>query len=340
MADEGLPDSQESFSDVWSVIDTKSLENEINLPEIIAMCEKNSASNGLNEKEHVAASCSLSHGNCFPCAGVPTDGCSWNSNKESLCRLDFHDEPGAYGFQINFGPQTQSPPKSTHYTYSYTLSKWFVKMDEVCPVLVRCSSSPPPGTLIRVTPVYKQAEFVNEVVTRCIHHRYTDKTTHIAPSHLIRAEMKSSCEVKYSLPCEKRESVCIVYQPPEVGSEFMTLLYKFMCLSSCRPGINKKALAVIFTLESPGEEVLGRRVIDLKISTCPGRDRTKAENDMRAIPSGKRVVKTEKRKREPDSEDNEVFWLKIEGRERYEMLRKINEAFVFSDRFKLQNSFQ
>jgi len=272
--------------------------------------------------------------------GVPTDGCLWNSNKESLPRLDFHDEPGAYGFQINFEPQIQSLSKCTPYTYSYTLPKWFVKMDEVCPVLVRCSSSRPPGTLIRATPVYKQADFVNEVVARCSHHRYTDKTSHIAPSHLIWAEMKSSCEVKHSLPCEKRENVCIVYQPPEVGSEFMTLSYTFMCLSSCKPGINQKALAVIFTLESPNEEVLGRRVIDVKISMCPGRDRTKAENDMRAIPSGNRVVKTEKRKRGPDSEDNEVFWLKIEGRERYEMLRKINEAFVFSDRFKLQNSSQ
>ena len=233
---------------------------------------------------------------------MPTDGCLRNSNKESLPRLDFHDEPGAYGFQINSEPQIQSPSKCTPYTYSYTLPKWFVKMDEVCPVLVRCSSSPPPRTLIRVTPVYKKAEFVNEVVTRCSHHRYIYKTSHIAPSHLIRAEMKSSCEVKHSLPCKKRENVCIVFQPPDVGSEFMTLSYKFMCLSSCKPGINKKALAVIFTLESPNEEVLGRRVIDVKISMCPWRDRTKAENDMWAIPSGNRVVKTEKRKREQDSE--------------------------------------
>jgi len=69
MADEGLPDSQESFSNVWSAIAKKSLENDINLQEIITMCEKNNVS---NEKEHAISSCPLSRGNCFPCAGVPT----------------------------------------------------------------------------------------------------------------------------------------------------------------------------------------------------------------------------------------------------------------------------
>ena len=69
MADEGQPDSQQSFSDVWSVIATKCLENDINLQEIITMCEKNNAS---NEKEHAISSCPLSRGNCFPCAGLPT----------------------------------------------------------------------------------------------------------------------------------------------------------------------------------------------------------------------------------------------------------------------------
>lgn len=43
-------------------------------------------------------------------------------------------------------------------------------MGKTCPVLLKVSTQPPPGSLVRVVAVYKKSDYVAEVVKRCPHH--------------------------------------------------------------------------------------------------------------------------------------------------------------------------
>jgi hypothetical protein len=52
---------------------------------------------------------------------------------------------------------------------------------------------------------------------------------------------------------------------------------KFMCLGSDVGGINRKPVKLIFTLELGIGNVIGRRTIDLRICSCPKRDKQQEE---------------------------------------------------------------
>ncbi|XP_047740068.1 probable serine/threonine-protein kinase DDB_G0282963 [Hyalella azteca] len=55
----------------------------------------------------------------------------------------------------------------------------------------------------------------------------------------------------------------------------MPLLLRFMCLCSCSGGINRRPLAIIFTLEkltNNALELYGRQTVDVRVCACPVRD--------------------------------------------------------------------
>nr|CAB3267269.1 tumor protein 63 isoform b [Phallusia mammillata] len=263
------------------------------------------------------------------------------------------DYAGEFDFHINFGEATESAPKSAQYTYSHQLNKLFVKMNVTCPVRFKCSRPPPMNSVIRAVAVFKRPEHVTDVVTRCPNHRIPDEASYIQSRHLIRAEMPNDSQVHYEVGQQDgRESVTVFYERPQVGAEYTTVLYKFMCLSSCVGGINRRPLLTVFTLELDGQ-VLGRRVVEVRICSCPGRDRSQEERKQRSHASAsnaggqencpKRPFKnfqstmeiiqnvTKKRKVSPSNGEQEEFVLKIRGREKYEIIRKVKEALDLMD---------
>ena len=75
----------------------------------------------------------------------------------------------------------------------------------------------------------------------------------------------------------KRMSVVVPYEEPEVGDSRCLHVIKFMCLGSDVGGINRRPLKIIFTLENGNGSVLGRSLMDLRICSCPKRDRQQEE---------------------------------------------------------------
>lgn len=63
-----------------------------------------------------------------------------------------------------------SSPLSLPSQYSPLLKKLYCQIAKTCPIQIKVSSPPPPGTAIRAMPVYKKAEHVTEVVKRCPNH--------------------------------------------------------------------------------------------------------------------------------------------------------------------------
>lgn len=68
------------------------------------------------------------------------------------------------------GPETFTRWASLLFQYSPLLKKLYCQIAKTCPIQIKVSTPPPPGTIIRAMPVYKKAEHVTEVVKRCPNH--------------------------------------------------------------------------------------------------------------------------------------------------------------------------
>uniref|UniRef100_A0A8C7KEI6 Tumor protein 63 (p63) n=1 Tax=Oncorhynchus kisutch TaxID=8019 RepID=A0A8C7KEI6_ONCKI len=247
------------------------------------------------------------------------------------------DYAGGHTFDVSF--QQSSTAKSATWTYSTELKKLYCQIAKTCPIQIKVLTNPPQGAVIRAMPVYKKAEHVTEVVKRCPNHELSREFNdgQIAPpSHLIRVEGNNHSQYLED-SITGRQSVLVPYEPPQVGTEFTTILYNFMCNSSCVGGMNRRPILIIVTLETREGQVLGRRCFEARICACPGRDR-KADEDsirkqhvtagtnsseaFRQAPHGIQMSSVKKRR----STDEEVFCLPIKGREIYEILVKIKES--------------
>ncbi|NXP29233.1 P73 protein, partial [Scytalopus superciliaris] len=255
------------------------------------------------------------------------------------------DYPGPHHFEVTF--QQSSTAKSATWTYSPLLKKLYCQIAKTCPIQIKVSTPPPPGTIIRAMPVYKKAEHVTEVVKRCPNHElgrdFNDGQSAPA-SHLIRVEGNNLSQYVDD-PVTGRQSVMVPYEPPQVGTEFTTILYNFMCNSSCVGGMNRRPILIIITLETRDGQVLGRRSFEGRICACPGRDRKADEDHFReqqalnetAAKNGnanKRTFKqspqsipalgTSIKKRRHGEE--EMYYVPVRGRENFEILMKIKES--------------
>ncbi|XP_074524072.1 tumor protein 63 [Halichoeres trimaculatus] len=247
------------------------------------------------------------------------------------------DYAGPHTFDVSF--QQSSTAKSATWTYSTDLKKLYCQIAKTCPIQIKVLTTPPQGAVIRAMPVYKKAEHVTEVVKRCPNHELSREFNdgQIAPpSHLIRVEGNNHAQYVEDT-ITGRQSVLVPYEPPQVGTEFTTILYNFMCNSSCVGGMNRRPILIIVTLETRDGQVLGRRCFEARICACPGRDRkadedsirkqhvtdaTKSSEAFRQVSHGIQMSAIKKRR----STDEEVFCLPIKGREIYEILVKIKES--------------
>ena len=78
--------------------------------------------------------------------------------------------PGEMGFQISFGPLTESASKSATWTYSDVCKKLYVNLASFCPIKFKTNMPPPHATVLRAVAVFKGSTNLHDVVKRCPSH--------------------------------------------------------------------------------------------------------------------------------------------------------------------------
>ena len=78
--------------------------------------------------------------------------------------------PGEMGFEISFGPLTESASKSATWTYSDVCKKLYVNLASFCPIKFKTHMPPPPGTVLRAVAVFKGSTNLHDIVKRCPNH--------------------------------------------------------------------------------------------------------------------------------------------------------------------------
>ncbi|XP_051908323.1 cellular tumor antigen p53-like isoform X2 [Hippocampus zosterae] len=314
--------SQESFSDIWQTFMTGPVDD-----------NDSSGNNQLNELQeqfnedifNMTPEPLTNEGVPPPAPTVPVTT----------------DHPGEYDFLLRF--QKSGTAKSVTSTFSGMLNKLYCQLAKTTPVEILVGKEPPAGAILKAMAVYKKTEHVADVVRRCPHHQNQDAAEH--RSHLIR--MEGSQRVQYFEDVyTKRQSVTVPYEPPQLGSEMTTILLSFMCNSSCMGGMNRRPILAILTLETPEGVILGRRCFEVRICACPGRDRKTEEENHTQIING--TKQTKKRKSTPATtsapvkrpvptssmagDDEEIFYLPIRGRGRYELFKQFYEGLEQQDK--------
>ena len=127
-------------------------------------------------------------------------------------------------------------------------------------------------------PIISDASNYGEPVGMCPYYASSSdqiNTNFWYPHHLIRLD-NERCKYEED-ESSGRLSILFPVQTPHEGTDRTRELMKFMCLGSDVGGINRRPLKVIFTLETGGGRVVGRKVFDVRICSCPRRDKAQEE---------------------------------------------------------------
>lgn len=233
---------------------------------------------------------------------------------------------GIHNFQVKVPIGIKSGAKEAH--YSEQLRKLYINQNRFVNLEFRMEPLPETESkhfFVRAICIFIGADDYAEPVTVCYTHS-RDSVGHAKSTvadHLVRCNHTKSI---YQLDSVSgRHSVMA---PMSTSGSGCLLGYKFMDLGSCCGGINRRETALIFTLEDVDGNVLGRRVLQLRICTAPKRDldqdekkydKNAAKTVLNMPPAPKLGAK------------KEAFWVLAHGKENFEILKTVGEALEKKD---------
>ncbi|XP_044735877.1 cellular tumor antigen p53 isoform X2 [Chrysoperla carnea] len=211
---------------------------------------------------------------------------SFNNNhpqfiQPSMGMIPSNEEfPGPYNFDIIL----LNTSTKYNWVYSKHLNKVFINMGHPLPVEFRWMPALP-DLYIRATPLFSLPQHSQDHVVRCLNHSSrTDNSNKDVPEHVfphvIRCNLPST---SYCRDVDGRYSIITPLGQPQPGTDSVRLMYKFMCKNSCTSGMNRRPLEIVYTLESSSGEILGRRKHEVRICSCPKRDKDKEEDEVKGV---------------------------------------------------------
>ncbi|KAH8382978.1 hypothetical protein KR009_006138, partial [Drosophila setifemur] len=258
------------------------------------------------------------------------------SQVNTLPKLETHNL-GGYSFSMVL----DEPPKS-HWMFSVPLNKLYIRMNKTFNVDVQFKAKMPIQPLnLRVFLCF--VKDVSGPVLRCQNHLSIEPREwniiyidlYIIPLSFVfvvnsqNSKMRESllrCENPNTTYCgtalgkgiSERYSVLIPLNMCRSGNRGggyvrQTLAFKFVCQNSC---FGRKETCLVFCLENASGDILGQQVLEVKICTCPKRDRNQDE----------RQINRKKRKSlAAPSEEDEAEVKPEKSRRRTESYREVKE---------------
>ncbi|CAB4000753.1 cellular tumor antigen p53-like isoform X5 [Paramuricea clavata] len=204
---------------------------------------------------------------------------------------------GEYGFEISFGPPTESAPKSATWTYSTKTSKLYTNIGSYCPFQFKTNGKSMNTAYIRAVAMFKGSSNLHDIVKMCANHaENNNEDSPMRNNFFIRSNNANALYLE--CPQTGRHSVLVPYSGPQAGTNYVTEMFAFKCFSSCASGHGRKPIEIIFTLEDAETgSILGRCVVEIRVCACPGRDRRSDELNLeRSIASSSNNKRASKQK--------------------------------------------
>lgn len=204
------------------------------------------------------------------------------------------DYGGPYNFRIQLSPSNRN---RSSWAFSEILNKVFIDVDRVMQVQFVLSPLadevyPLAGLSVRALLLYTSPDHFSTPVKRCFLHKgmYDKKQeAHANPGECrckdfnlvghVLTTTNDNAYYEYNSISE-RHSLVVPINPAQPEYDDTTVGYKFGCKTSCLGGMARRAARIVFTLETPTGDVVGRRSLFFKVCCCPKRDKERDESEV------------------------------------------------------------
>lgn len=225
---------------------------------------------------------------------------------------EYHDP--MFDFHVDLNGESSS---KASWMFSSVLNKVYVKMGQTCTFNVSYQSLNFQDLFVRVMLVCSAPEDMHHPVSRCENHRCSDTTSPKLPeevkAHVMRCYNPSAryVGVESGIAYKDRLAVLIPLATSTLDITSHNISLGFVCQNSCRI-INRRSTAIIFALEDLNGRILGKKTVNLKVCSCPKRDKKKEEggivpikrksSDTSTASSAKKVAKMSIAHRHPSGQ--------------------------------------
>ncbi|XP_035447903.1 cellular tumor antigen p53-like [Spodoptera frugiperda] len=235
-------------------------------------------------------------------AGYPQSPGSETMDIASASIVEFpfspQGRPPHFPFAGNLNFTLEVNSKDVHkktFLYSHRLNRIYV--DRKCNFSIQFNWDYiiAPQMFVRATVVFSDETQAEKRVERCVQH-YHESSTAGMQAEIAKNVLHSSREigtqgVYYCGNVDMADSwYSVLVQFDRTGPEPCTHAYQFSCKNSCTTGINRRAIAIIFTLEDKTGKVYGRQKVGARVCACPRRDMVKDETAEGVYKTGKKRI--------------------------------------------------
>ncbi|XP_052751799.1 cellular tumor antigen p53 isoform X2 [Galleria mellonella] len=181
--------------------------------------------------------------------------------------------PGKYNFQVEINSADTHKKK---YMYSTVVERLYVDAGCDFPIHFRWEGAGP--LWVRACAVFVEHEQAEKRVETCPNHDLTKRE----PGHAVTPQFITKW--KNVLHSSRNDDTDGVHYCGDKSSWYSVVVrfddaadkrshaYRFVCKNSCPMGINRRSLAVIFTLEDLSGTVHGRQMVNVRVCACVRRD--------------------------------------------------------------------
>ncbi|XP_015119242.1 cellular tumor antigen p53 [Diachasma alloeum] len=207
-----------------------------------------------------------------PMGDIPYNHLSTQINMNIPIKEEF---PGEYNFELLLNNQGAGK----NCVFSQELRKVFINMEQTLPLKFKWDP-PIDGLWLRTTMVFSMDQYRSDPVQRCHNHMATNsvsnqKIDERVLRHVVRCTHLDSIYEENS----GHMSVSVPLGTPQPGCRYVPLGFQFFCKNSCSSGMNRRPTELVFTLETHQRQVLGRRILPVRVCSCPKRDKDKEEQE-------------------------------------------------------------